>query len=266
MSNATFVVGRKSRKHQRFSDLNAVWLASTGDIRRAVPQARKGDLWIVSSQHYMEHLLRAIDWPLPKRLGDLLVLDTLRYAIIEALHSVFYHIALTDDNRTVLPCEQLVAVLLSDKKRDLFISGVIDETSETMTLWRGDRTSIVVPLSAFPPSGLGVHPDWSRFEITDFGQTLQFGDYQASSDAVLYEFDIEYRRRLNHARRNKEKGLGPGLRRLRKQRGLRRDQFPGLSAKTIARIEQGEVTRVQTRTINILADKLGVPSEEIESY
>ncbi|MDP6547095.1 MAG: helix-turn-helix transcriptional regulator, partial [Phycisphaerae bacterium] len=220
----------------------------------------------VSSQHYMEHLLKAIPWPLPRRLGDLIVLDTLRYAIVEALHSIFYQVALTGDKRTVLPCEQLVAVLLSDKKKDLFISGVIDEASETMTLWRGDRTSMVVPLSTFRSSGSGVKPEWNRFEITDFGQTLQFGEYQAGSDAVLYEFDIEYRRRLKRLRRDKEKGLGPSLRRLRKQRGLRRDQFTGLSAKTVARIEQGEVTRVHRRTMNILADKLGVPSEEIESY
>jgi len=266
MSNTTFVVGRKSQKHRWFSDLNAVWLASRGDIRRVVPQAKRGDLWIVSSQHYMEHLLKAIHWPLSNRLGDLLVLDTLRYAMVEALHSIFYHIALTGDKQTVLPCEQLVTVLLSDEKKDLFISGVIDETSETLTLWRGDRTSMVVPLSTFRPTGLGVHPDWNRFEIIDFGQTLQFGDYQAGSDAVLYEFDIEYRRRLNLSRRNREKGFGPGLRRLRKQRGLRRNQFPGLNAKTVARIERGEVTDVHTRTRNILADRLGVPSEEIESY
>ena len=266
MSNATFVVGRRSQKHRWFSDLNAVWLASTGEIRRVVPQAKRGDLWIVSSQHYMEHLLKAIDWPLPMKLGDLLVLDTLRYAIVEALHSIFYRVALTGDKRTVLPCEQLVAVLLSDKKKDLFISGVIDEASETLTLWRGDMTFLVVPLSAFRPTCLGVYPDWNRFEITDFGQTLKFGEYQAASDAVLYEFDIEYRRRLNLVRRSEEKGFGPGLRRLRKQRGLRRDQFTGLSAKTVARIERGEVTHVHTRTRNILADRLGVPSEEIESY
>jgi hypothetical protein len=266
MSNATFVVGRKSQKHQRFSGLNAVWLSSAGDIRRAVPQAKKGDLWIVSSQHYMQHLIKAIQWPLHKRLGDLLVLDTLQYAIVETLHSIFYQVALTSDNRTVLSCEQLVAVLQSDEKKDLFISGLIDEGSETITLWRGDLASMVVPLSAFHESGLGVEPDWSRFEIADYGQTLQFGEYQAASDAVLYEYDIEYRRRLKRSRRNKDKGFGPSLRRLRKQRGLRRDQFPGLNAKTIARIEQGEVTRVQTRTMNILAGRLGVASDEIASY
>jgi hypothetical protein len=57
--------------------------------------------------------------------------------------------------------------------------------------------------------------------------------------------------------------------RLRKQRGLRREDFePALSAKTIARIERGEELseRLHDRTWQILSEKLGVAPKEIGTF
>jgi DNA-binding Xre family transcriptional regulator len=132
-----------------------------------------------------------------------------------------------------------------------------------MTLWRGD----LEPLTAFEKSGDGVRPDFARFAVADYGQTIRLGDYEAAADALLYEFDPQYRRRVARLRRQTEQSFGASPRRLRKQRGLRREDFsPDVAAKTIARIEQGKVRRIQKKTLHALAARLRVKPEEIETY
>jgi hypothetical protein len=72
-------------------------------------------------------------------------------------------------------------------------------------------------------------------------------------------------RRLNQERRQTERSFGASLRRLRKQRRLRRDDFSPVSSKEIARIERNEVGKPHSRTMRVIADRLGVRPEEIES-
>lgn len=105
--------------------------------------------------------------------------------------------------------------------------------------------------------------------MTDYGQTIQLGSYEAATESLLYEFDPDYRRRIGKERRESDSSFGAALRRLRKQRGLRREDFaPLLSAKTVARIERGEVLpdALRDSTWEILSQKLGVKPEEIETF
>ena len=134
-----------------------------------------------------------------------------------------------------------------------------------MTLWRGDFSTLVVPLDALQGAG-AKRLDSRRLTITDFGQTLAFGDFEVSVDSILYERDPAYRRRANARRRDQDTSFGGCLRRLRVMRGVGRDEFPGISAKTIARIERGEVRRPHERTVRAIAKVLGVEPEAIETY
>ena len=90
--------------------------------------------------------------------------------------------------------DQLAEVLASKNKSDLFIGGIVDQSSGTITLARGDLSMVTVPLSIFNADG-PCKPDFSRFEIDDYGYTLRFGEYEASAHAVLYRIDPAYRRR-----------------------------------------------------------------------
>ena len=54
--------------------------------------------------------------------------------------------------------------------------------------------------------------------------------------------------------------------RLRKQRRLKRSDFAPISSKEIARIERNEVEQPHAKTLEAVADRLGVRSEEIEGY
>ena len=117
----------------------------------------------------------------------------------------------------------------------------------------------------FRPSARAT-PDHSKFGVENYGHTIRLGDYEAAADAILYEVDPEFRKRENAKRRREEKGFGASLRRLRLQKHVARTEFPGLSPKTIARIERGETAKPHGKTLGTLAKTLGVRPEEIDTY
>jgi len=85
--------------------------------------------------------------------------------------------------------------------------------------------------------------------------------------AILCEFDDEYgktvKRRPPLAQ---DMSLGGSLRRLRLQRGLTQHDFPGVTAKTIARIERGAVARPLSATLAAVAKRLDVAVAELATY
>lgn len=170
-----------------------------------------------------------------------------------------------DPKFRTLPPDQLAEVLSSKNKADLFIGGIVDQISGTITLARGDLTPVTVPLSIFNTEG-PCKPDFSRFEVDDYGYALRFGEYEASAHSVLYKVDPAYRRRAIQRRIAEERGFGPSLRRLRILRRLSRSDFPGIASKTIARIERGETEKPHGKTLAELADVLGVVPVKIETY
>jgi len=146
------------------------------------------------------------------------------------------------------------------------IGGSVDLKAKTLMLLRGDITPAVVPFTIFAKSGDGIAPDFTRFGLTDYGRTITLGAYEASADAVLYELDPLYRRSLKKRRRQSERTFGASLMRLRKQRRLKRSDFAPLSPKEIARLERNEIGKPHAKTLAVIAEKLEVAAEEIESY
>ncbi len=187
---------------------------------------------------------------------------------VPGLASCFRHLAGTAPNSKLLPVEELLDVLSAPNKEaaSLFIAGVADTESQTLALTRGNMKTITVPFSMFKPSGTEVQPDFAQLSLTDYGHTVRLGNYEASSDAILYEADPEYRRKLKKKLLAEEQTFGASLRRLRIQKGVSRGDFGSLSSKTIARIERNEVEKPHGDTLRTIADRLGVEPEEIESY
>ena len=54
--------------------------------------------------------------------------------------------------------------------------------------------------------------------------------------------------------------------RLRKQRELKRSDFEPVSSKEIARLERNEVVKPHAKTLDVIAGKLGVRADEIDSF
>lgn len=95
---------------------------------------------------------------------------------------------------------------------------------------------------------------------------LRFGNYEATSDVVLWQTDRDYRRRAKERERELARGFGASLRRLRIQRGLSQSDFPGVPRKTVSRIEKGLVKTPRGKTLAHLSQALGVAPDEIETF
>ena len=114
---------------------------------------------------------------------------------IPVLSSLFRRIAFAVDGGFI-PAEELAEVLEADNRANLLIGGFVNKATQTITLWRGNLESLTVPFSAFEKSGDGTEPDFDAFSVIDCGQTVKLGNYEAAVDAILYEYDPEYRRAI----------------------------------------------------------------------
>lgn len=264
-SRATFVLNRSKPRSRALKALNAKILESATEVRKELEQPITGSLWISYDKSLTQELLKSVSRP-GASLGEAVFVHSLAAKSIAALASCFSHFAFSEDGAFLEP-EELAEALQAENRRGLFIGGLVDDSTKTVTLWRGDLEPLTVPYSAFPTSGDGIKPDFTKFKVTDYGQTIRLGAYEAAADAILYEFDPDYRRRIKKERHATEQSFGASLRRLRKQRGLSREDFaPDITAKTVARIELGQVTNVQSKTLQALAKRLGVAPDEIGSF
>jgi len=250
-------------------------VSKKNDLATALTQSSANSLWIVQNRSWTDQLLKAMPAFYLQRndkttLGDLILCEApTRNEVLPSLHAVFRRVIGEVPSFKMLPREQLAEVLASDNREDLLIGGAVDVESGILTLARGDLQLLTVPLSFFQPT-IDSQPDFEALELDDYGYTIRFGNYEASAHSVLYEFDREYRRRVNKQRTEEETGFGASLKRLRLRlrllRGLNQDQIHGVASKTIARIERGETGKPHGETLAKIAQALGVSPEEIEDY
>jgi hypothetical protein len=266
-----FVLDSAGGFGRRLGERHCLPVSKKGELPDVLAQSSDATVWIVANSRWAESLLQAVSAYVLFRqrrvtFGDLLMLQPVaRLGLLPPLHSRFRRIVGAMPEYRMLPHDQLAEVLCSENKSDLFIGGIVDRLGGTITLARGDLMAVTVPLSIFQTQG-PCRPDFSRFGVDDYGATLRFGAYEASSHGVLYRLDPAYRRRAQQQRIAEERGFGPSLRRLRILRRLSRGDFPGISSKTIARIERGETGKPQGKTMENLAKALGVMPAEIETY
>lgn len=271
-SNATvkrtkrlFLLDRAKKRPATFAALHPDVITSAADVRSSVGRASRDSLWVSYAPGLTEALVRSLT-SAPGALGSGLFLHPLDVKVIPALTSAFQRIAFTTDEGFI-PAEELVDVLKAENRSEFFIGGIVNHSTETITFWRGNLEPLTVPFSTFEPSGDGTEPDFNDFSVIDSGQTVRLGRYEAAADAILYEHDPGYRRAMAKKRLREDRSFGASLRRLRTQRGLRREDFePDVSGKTVARIEQGKVKRIQPRTLVALAKRLVVEPDEIGDY
>lgn len=183
----------------------------------------------------------------------------------EYLQTLFRTVVSTGGDLHLLPSEELAEVLSSEGRADLFVGGAVNRVEGVVVFYRGSFDRLSVPLVWFERSS-DVEPDFDDFEVTDFGQTVRFGDFEASTDAILYDFDPDYRSRMKQRQLGLDDTFGGSLRRLRELRGIRRSDFAPLSSKEVARIERGEVKKPRKATLQAIAKRLGVEDEEITTY
>ena len=98
------------------------------------------------------------------------------------LHALFRVVVAPDDGVRLLPPEELAEVIADARADDLFIGGVVDADDQALVLYRGNFDRLVIPFVWFKPRTRAPRPDFAAFSVTDFGQTVQLGEYEASAD------------------------------------------------------------------------------------
>jgi hypothetical protein len=263
MNDPVFLIDHGDKLTKDFAALRPKILRSEDEVREAFETHWRHALWIAPTASSMHRLasLRG------SRKGDrrLLLLGRVEGARRELLHALFRFVVALEDGVKLLPADEIAEVFASPHRDDLFMGGAVDVADRVLVLYRGNLESLVVPLGWFARAG-GPRADFKNFQVTDGGQTVRLGKFEAATDAILYEFDPEARRRAKQRRIAQDESFGGALRRLRLQRGLQRDDFEGISAKEIARLERGEVAKPHAETLQKLAARLKVKPDEIETY
>jgi hypothetical protein len=157
------------------------------------------------------------------------------------LHAIFRFVVSADEGVRLLPTDELVDVLGSPNREDLFVGAAVAPADAAVILYRGSLEPLVVPLTWFRARPGGPRPDAASLAITDSGQTVRLGNYEAATDAILYEFDDAYRRRAKKRQMERDRSFGGALRRLRLQ-------------------------KAHPRTLAVLAKRLDVPADQIPRY
>lgn len=237
------------------------------DVLSAVKKAQY-PFWVSRNDKLTIRFLKAATAHPNYKPSCLITLKPPRPQSVPSLQGVVQRLIGATHDHKWLPWAELQEVLAAPdvEREDIFLGGTADPETETIALVRGNLETMTVPFSMFPPSPSGVKPDFHRLGFTDYGHTVCFGDYEAATDSILYELDRDFRRRLNQQRQAEDKTFGACLRRLRKQRALKRSDFAPLAEKTVARLERKESVKPHGKTLQILADRLGVSPDEIESF
>jgi Helix-turn-helix len=267
MNTEVLLVEPSGQPSVTLSSLKASRLHAQSDVRAALARHHRDlSLWIAPNDSALELLLGS----LPHRPGSrdlrLLVLERFGHQTRNLLHAYFRFVVSAKNGARVLPINELTEVLGSSDRADLLIGGEVIPGRSELLLYRGNLEPIAVPLKWFVSGPGSPEPDSSRFAVTDYGQSVRLGEYEASVDAILYEFDDDYRARAKKRAAEHERSLGGAIRRLRLQKGLRQSDFPGITAKEIARIERGLVKKPHNETLRKIAKKTGVPVERLHTY
>ena len=247
------------------SEFDPTFARTNEEVRDLYATVARNLIWIAPRQSDMLLLGNIVGKP--RGTHRLLLLEPTKGSIKHYLNAKFSRVVSPDDGLKLLPLEEIAEIFASPESEDYFIGGIVDKENDSVILYRGNIEPITLPLSWFKAGPNSPQPDPGDFEVIDFGQTIRLGNFEAGTDAILYEFDPLFRRRDKERRIDTDDSFGGALRRLRLQKGLKQSDFsPNISTKEVGRIERGEVTTVQKRTRESLAQYLGVAPEEIETY
>jgi hypothetical protein len=265
-----YLIGREIPARLRVKGLSH--LSSRKMIHAAMATDPVAEWWVVSDREFIKDLLaEAVQrqaWLGARslRLGNLAFLESPPLSSLPPAEAMFNSVAWAEARECWLGLSQMMEVLAAPNRHDLIIGGMVDPYSQTLTVYRGDFGRVTVPLSIFKPSGDTTVPNPKDFGVLEYGHGIRLGSYESSADAIFYEGDPAYRKALKDRRRDEDKTFGACLRRLRIQRRLLQTDFSPLAARTIARIENNQVGKPHGKSLSIIASRLRVEPDAIETY
>lgn len=171
----------------------------------------------------------------------------------------------------LLPDDELAVALQAPNRADLVVGVRYLQAVDALLLFTGTLDQLLIPghwvratsLPTAQPLALAdAHP-------IDYGHTLAVADLEIATDAVLYEFDAQARRRMKRRLRNQQAGVGASIRRLRLQRGLRQADLAeraDLSRRQVGRIERGLASTPTPASLARIARALNTSADLLPTF
>ncbi len=236
-------------------------VADSAEAARAAPARDAGTILVAMSELSLDAITRVIARE-RRRAGLLVIPFVPRCRLLPALYRVFRGVAFYDATIAAFDPVNLPAVL-ARRDSGLLLGAMVDELACIITFCRGDLSFLSVPWKWFETQARTSIPPLEQVAIGNEGRTIHIGSCSFAVDDALAAMDPDYRRFLRRRHWEASDDQGDRIRRLRLQMRLRREDFPGIDAKTIARIERGEIRRPQRETLRLIAQTLGVPLPRI---
>jgi hypothetical protein len=159
---------------------------------------------------------------------------------------VIFDAVITGTEYGLLGESDLVKVLRAPDAADRAIGAAYSATTGLLALVSGDGQQLVVPSTAIGPEQ-GA-PDLVAVKVCDDGRVITFGQrYRLPFDQFRRDHDPEYRAMVRHEELADDQTFGARLRRARVDAGLGQGKIGGLTARSIRRIEAGDVAEADIR-------------------
>lgn len=140
------------------------------------------------------------------------------------------------------------------------LGSLFDSSTGLLTLMRADLVSVPISTDVLKKylGAIKLRP-----ELSADGTMLSSAGKSVPVVNLLMETDAVFRREFRRRTWAQQRDLASRIRHLRKLRRARREDFPGLTSKTIARIERGEIKMPQRETLRLIAIHLGVEIDQL---
>lgn len=192
-----------------------------------------------------------------RRVWGLCAPFVIRSEILPALIARFERIAWFDSPDHI---SQAKRKAIERHDSSVILGSLFDGRTGTLSLMRCDLSCAIIPRDL-------AHRIWGsrdqRPELSDDGTILSCHGRNILVVEVLATVDPVFRREYRRRMWAQQRDMGSRIRHLRKLRGARREDFPGVTAKTVARIERGEIKNPQKETLRLIALYLGMKPDEL---
>lgn len=194
-----------------------------------------------------------------RRIWGICAPFVIRSEILPAVIGRFERVAYFDSPDHLSPARRKA---IEQFDSSVVLGSLFDAPSGLLTLMRADLVSVPITSDVLKKYDISIKV---RPELSADGTALSSVGKSIPVVNLLMEEDAVFRREFRRRTWAQQRDLASRIRHLRKLRRARREDFPGLTAKTIARIERGEIKMPQRETLRLIAIHLGIEIDQLLS-
>ena len=236
------------------------WLTESGPAQALLEGRRRQSIFLISADAVLNDVASLLARSC-RRSGSLVVLFCPRAPVLPCLYQGMDRVIYMD-LAGACTAKQTLEILEAPDRRERLIGGLLDAPTATVTFWSGDLRPLVLQTDWIGQRVGTKELGAGGWRIADGGRVVEIGSSKLPAHDILCQGDVEFRRELRRRRWAADESLGGRVRVLRKKLGLRREDFPGIDAKTVARIERNEIRRPQRETLRLISQTLGLSDEQ----